>query len=186
LVAVGMPVTRHPPHRSQRALLTHWAPASGNDVQAQVRLWMMLVSTISLSYPFQCILQARHPKSFPAQRPELVLLEQIPLGQSPSLHGLLRQDSHLSSIGPFLGIYGPVRLPTSVHRSRTPLGFPARTVLPLPQGQRWDLPVGVFGNERCACSGLKISSSSRSGQGPSKNFRSRSTHWQVNKESKLR
>jgi len=27
--AVGMPVTRHPPHRSQRALLTHWAPPSG-------------------------------------------------------------------------------------------------------------------------------------------------------------
>ncbi len=33
LVAVGMPVPRHPPHRSQRALLTHWAPASGSDAQ---------------------------------------------------------------------------------------------------------------------------------------------------------
>jgi len=29
LVAVGMPVTRHPPHRSQHALLMHWAPTSG-------------------------------------------------------------------------------------------------------------------------------------------------------------
>jgi hypothetical protein len=29
-----MPVTRHPPHRSQRALLTHWAPASDHDAQA--------------------------------------------------------------------------------------------------------------------------------------------------------
>ena len=28
-VAVGMPVTRHPPHRSQHALLMHWAPTSG-------------------------------------------------------------------------------------------------------------------------------------------------------------
>jgi len=25
-VAVGMPITQHPPRRSQRALLTHWAP----------------------------------------------------------------------------------------------------------------------------------------------------------------
>jgi len=40
LVAVGMPVTRHPPHRSQQALLTHWAPASGNNVQTQVRIRM--------------------------------------------------------------------------------------------------------------------------------------------------
>src|SRR6056297_1775255 len=28
-----MPVTRHPPHRSQHAELPHWAPASGNDAQ---------------------------------------------------------------------------------------------------------------------------------------------------------
>jgi len=31
MVAVGIPVARHPPHRSQRALLTHWAPPSGNN-----------------------------------------------------------------------------------------------------------------------------------------------------------
>ncbi|MEO9254521.1 MAG: hypothetical protein ABI305_03205 [Tepidiformaceae bacterium] len=28
-IAVGMPVARHPPHRSQRAQLTHWAPTLG-------------------------------------------------------------------------------------------------------------------------------------------------------------
>jgi len=28
-IAVGMPVTGHPPHRSQRAQLTHWAPTLG-------------------------------------------------------------------------------------------------------------------------------------------------------------
>ncbi len=28
IIAVGMPVARHPPHRSQRALLMHWAPTS--------------------------------------------------------------------------------------------------------------------------------------------------------------
>jgi hypothetical protein len=40
MVAVGMTVARHPPHRSQRALLTHWAPASGSNVQTQVRIRM--------------------------------------------------------------------------------------------------------------------------------------------------
>ena len=34
LFAVGMPITRHPPYRSQRALLMHWVPASGNDAQS--------------------------------------------------------------------------------------------------------------------------------------------------------
>jgi len=34
-VAVGMPVTRPPPHRSRRAAFPHRAPASGHDAQAQ-------------------------------------------------------------------------------------------------------------------------------------------------------
>jgi len=40
LVTVGMPVTRHPPYRSRRALLTHRAPTSGSDVQLQIGVWM--------------------------------------------------------------------------------------------------------------------------------------------------
>jgi len=32
-VTVGMPVTRHPPHRSRRAELPHRAPALGSDAQ---------------------------------------------------------------------------------------------------------------------------------------------------------
>jgi hypothetical protein len=35
MVAVGMPVTQHPPHRSRRAALPHRAPASGDDAQVQ-------------------------------------------------------------------------------------------------------------------------------------------------------
>ncbi len=35
-----MPVTRHPSHRSQHALLTHWAPALGSGVKAVQRLRM--------------------------------------------------------------------------------------------------------------------------------------------------
>jgi len=33
-ITVGMPITRHPPYRSQRALLMHWAPASSIDAHA--------------------------------------------------------------------------------------------------------------------------------------------------------
>ena len=40
MVAVGTQVTLHPPHRSQRALLTHWAPTSGCDVQLQIGIRM--------------------------------------------------------------------------------------------------------------------------------------------------
>jgi hypothetical protein len=41
MVAVGMPVSRHPPHRSQRALLTHWAPTlSMHDVKSLRRPWV--------------------------------------------------------------------------------------------------------------------------------------------------
>lgn len=33
-VTVGIPLTRNPPYRSQRALLTHWAPTLGFGVKA--------------------------------------------------------------------------------------------------------------------------------------------------------
>src|SRR6266508_1537462 len=39
--AVGTALTGGPPHRSQRALLTHWAPASGTGVEAHVREGML-------------------------------------------------------------------------------------------------------------------------------------------------
>jgi len=42
-----------------------------------------------------------------------------------------------------LRYYEPVRLPTSVHRSRVPSGFTAQTLAPSPQGRTWDLPVPV-------------------------------------------
>ena len=44
-IALGMPVARHPPHRSQRAELPHWAPTSGIDAQA-----------LCLPYPYQHML----------------------------------------------------------------------------------------------------------------------------------
>ena len=43
--AVGTALTGGPPHRSQRALLTHWAPTSGHDAQSlfgvRVHPWSM-------------------------------------------------------------------------------------------------------------------------------------------------
>ena len=39
-VAIGMPVTRHPSHRSRRALLTHRAPALSIGVKANCRIRM--------------------------------------------------------------------------------------------------------------------------------------------------
>ena len=36
-VAVGTALSGRPPHRSQRALLAHWAPASGRDAKSLVR-----------------------------------------------------------------------------------------------------------------------------------------------------
>ena len=41
MVAVGMRVAPHPPHRSQRAELPHWALTSGSDVHAQNRIWVI-------------------------------------------------------------------------------------------------------------------------------------------------
>src|SRR5262249_15181787 len=37
VIAVGTDIAASPPHRSQRALLTHWAPASGSGVEPSVR-----------------------------------------------------------------------------------------------------------------------------------------------------
>jgi hypothetical protein len=37
MVAVGTALTGGPPHRSQRAELPHWAPASGSGGEARLR-----------------------------------------------------------------------------------------------------------------------------------------------------
>jgi hypothetical protein len=40
-IAVGTALSGGPPHRSQRAALPHWAPASGDGVEAHVREGML-------------------------------------------------------------------------------------------------------------------------------------------------
>jgi hypothetical protein len=37
MIAVGTDIAAGPPHRSQRALLTHWAPASGSGIEPSIR-----------------------------------------------------------------------------------------------------------------------------------------------------
>src|SRR5215472_15562716 len=37
MIAVGTDIAASPPHRSQRALLAHWAPASGGGVEPSIR-----------------------------------------------------------------------------------------------------------------------------------------------------
>ena len=166
--AVGTQVTLHPPHRSQRALLTHWAPASGCDVQLQIGIRMHnshpSITFCCLSYPFQRFWQAeqvkltisgrpsqhanalgpfefRHSHLFPGSAPGACLARSDspwpdPFPPPPPLTGVTPAFVRRSP-----RYYGSVRLPTSVRRSRTPLGFTARTLSP--PGQTWDLPVPV-------------------------------------------
>jgi len=41
VIAVGTALSGGPPHRSQRALLTHWAPASDSNVEALTWEWVL-------------------------------------------------------------------------------------------------------------------------------------------------
>ena len=49
LFTVGMPITRHPPYRSQRALLMHWAPASSID--AHTFQWIRMTDKRAMQPP---------------------------------------------------------------------------------------------------------------------------------------
>jgi hypothetical protein len=107
-----MPVTRHPPHRSQRALLMHWAPASGDNAHV-----------IILPYSCRLTLQGS-----PVQCPVLVSLYRIPLGQPPFLHLLRHRLVVTCLVRRLLRYYGAVRLPVTVRYCITPLGFSVRTL----------------------------------------------------------
>ena len=106
MVAVGPPVSRRPPHRSQQAELPHWAPASGDDDQAAIG---------RPSCPGKLLLQP-----YPVLCPATGLLARIPLGPLPSLHRLRRRLPHTHFVRRLLRYYGSVRLPVSVHRRRAP------------------------------------------------------------------
>ena len=84
-IAVGMPVTRHPLHRSGREALPHPAPTLG--LTANVPWATEGDPTTSLPYTRPRLGHAR-----PALRPVRVTSPHVPLGHRPSLH-LLRCPS---------------------------------------------------------------------------------------------
>jgi hypothetical protein len=98
-----MPITEHPLHGSRRAELPHRALASGHDGQVS--------TTCCPPYLGEPTLQV-----LPELCPEPVVLAQVALGQSPSLHPLRGRSRSCSAVVRGLRrYYGTVRLPTSVH-----------------------------------------------------------------------
>jgi hypothetical protein len=103
-VAVGMPVTWHPPHRSRRAALPHRAPASGR--RAGLRRCL----------PYAA---ARLGQEAPALCPAPGFLRHVPLGPLPSLP-LLRRSHRATFVRRLPRYSAAVRLPASVHHGRAP------------------------------------------------------------------
>ena len=116
-VAVGMPVARHPPHRSRRALLTHRAPPSGQTSNAE-----RFGRARRLAHNRQS-----DRRSSPALCPDCGRPTVVSLGPGPSLHVLRRELPPI--VRTLLRYYGPARLLTRVHVRRTACGLPepART-----------------------------------------------------------
>ena len=116
-----MTITNHPLHRSGRALLTHPAPALGDDDKSSPHR--------GLSYPPQRTLH-----DDPVQCPVRVLPWRLPFGQTPSLHPLRRHFSGF--VRGLRHYYGSVRLPAVVHHRRTSLDFSMRPTPHLVGGRR--------------------------------------------------
>jgi hypothetical protein len=107
--AVGTPVTRRPPHRSQRAELPHWAPTSGVDAQ-----------TLRLPYPFQRNLQAMGigvgTTSWPC--PRFLVACPFRVGHIDSRPGTVSGAWFAKTDSPWSGRLAPRPPPTAAHRSR--------------------------------------------------------------------
>ena len=110
-VAVGMPVTQHPPHRSRRAALPHRAPASGRNAQAHGGACRTRLSACARR-PRRCVRL-------------LVCSAPFPLASSlPSTFSAAPWEQPL-----FDGFLGTMKLSDSLHPCITvvPLGFTVRT-----------------------------------------------------------
>jgi hypothetical protein len=79
-----------------------------------------------LPFPASCPFRVRHIDSCPALYPEPVWLEQIALGQAPSLHSLRRCCSATSLFASFLGTMGLSDFPYP-YIDIVLLGFTSRT-----------------------------------------------------------
>ena len=106
--AVGTPVTRRPPHRSQRAGLPHWAPTSGCDAQ-----------TLCLPYSFQRSLQAFGINVGPVswQCPRFLASCPFRVGHIDSDPGTVSGTWFARTNSPWSGRLAPRSPPTVAHRS---------------------------------------------------------------------
>jgi hypothetical protein len=123
-VAVGMSVTRHPPHRSRRAALPHRAPASGRDAQASAEAGRTPSSPCD--------------RASPALRPAPGRRDHGPLGPLPALHRR-RRSPGATLVRRLPRDAAAVRLPAPVPHGRFPWAPPGGPGSPTP-GQRPGLP----------------------------------------------
>jgi len=115
-----MPVTRHPPHRSQRAELPHWAPALGINAQTLPAVSVPThVAGLSGAVSGTWLVgpDSPWPVPFPPLPPQAVAHHRLCSEASQVLRDCLTS-------------------PTFVHRCRAPLGFTARTSLTLGKAKR--------------------------------------------------
>ena len=119
--AVGMPVTRHPPHRSQRALLTHWAPPSGTNVRAELlhKIRTHQARRVHILLSRSAYNDQVDRRSYPALCPDRGFLIAVPLRQRPSLHYLRRGQNPLCSVASSVLL----RCPTSHPRACSSFGL---------------------------------------------------------------
>ena len=106
--AVGTPVTRRPPHRSQRAELPHWAPTSGVDAQ-----------TLCLPYPFQRISQAFgiDVGTVPWPCPRFLASCPFRVVHIDSDPGTVSGAWFVGTNSPWSGRFAPRSPPTAAHRN---------------------------------------------------------------------
>ena len=88
-IAVGTALTGGPPRRSQRALLTHWAPALGADVKACVGEGVVPLSFPALSHTRSSPLGAPGPALCPGRVVLAVFPLASPLPSTTSATGVL-------------------------------------------------------------------------------------------------
>jgi hypothetical protein len=148
LVGAGTQVAPCPLHGSRRAELPHRALALDPDAHALVRVRMVNTLLCSLPYPLQIIWPVRGG----SVSDRLVLPEKILLGQAPSLDPLRRRWRTIALVLGLRRYYGPVRLPVSVHRRRSPVDSR--------RGRRHSLPSDMGSPSSCdRCFGACMGSS---------------------------
>jgi len=141
-----MPVTRHPPRRSQHAELPHWAPTSGSDAQALGKIRLMLRGSLcSRSSLATCRtrLGAFCKAAWPCVQ-TLVCLTGFPLVSLLSSTTSADQGAPWPLFGASQVLWG---CPTSHFCTSLacPLGVPRADLSDPFWGQLWDLPVPVHG-----------------------------------------